>query len=460
MSQTNTRPQWSSRWTFILATTGSAIGLGNIWKFPYIMGEQGGAAFVVVYLASILFIAMPIMMAEIMLGRRGKANPITAMSRLVEESDASSIWKLIGWLGVAAGAIILSYYSVIAGWVIEYVRLTGLGGLTSLSSGEISTQFTDLLADPMTMLLWHTIFIVATVVIVARGVSGGLELATKLLMPVLIVLLLVLLGYSIAKADFAAGLNFMFAFEPSKITYEVVLSAVGHSFFTLSLGMGAVMVYGSYLSPNTSLLQVSLAVVAADTIIAILAGLVIFPIVFSFSLEPGVGPGLLFITLPTAFSQMIGGAFWGTLFFVLILFAAWTSAISLTEPVAAWVQEKFSTTKTVAACVVGFIIWLLGIATVFSFNDWAFSFNFLGVEKSDGLFDVFDILTSNIMLPLGGVLIALFAGWGMKRTISTQELQLPDSWYNLWYFLVRFVSPVAVIIVLLFLLFGPLFSGD
>lgn len=456
--QLKKREHWSSTLLFVFATAGSAVGLGNIWKFPYIMGENGGAAFVLVYLISILVIALPIMIAEIMLGRRGQANPVSAVGNLVAESKASGLWRIIGWMGLFTGLIILSYYSVVAGWILAFEWRALFGGLANIPVDEAGQKFDLLIAAPKEMLLWHSIFMGLCVLVVARGVKRGIELAAKLLMPALLFMLFGLMIYGMKYAAFDQAWQFMFDFDLNKITLPVVVTAVGHAFFTLSLGMGAVMVYGSYLNKSTSLLQVSIWVIIADTVIAIVAGLVIFPLVFQMNLEPAQGPGLIFVTLPQAFAQMSGGAVWGAIFFTLLLCAAWTSAISILEPIVAWATERFAWSRVKAAVLIGLLIWLLGIVTVFSFNDWAFSFEFLGAQKNSGWFDIFDLLTSSILLPLGGILIALFAGWVMKDSARREELAMSDGLYCIWRFLVRYVSPIAVSIVLFYQLLVPLFD--
>lgn len=444
--------QWSTRLAFILAATGSAVGLGNVWKFPYIAGENGGGAFVLVYLLCIAVIGIPIMMAEVMLGRRGRQSPINTMKTLAYEENAGPYWKWLGWAGVVAGFLILSYYSVIAGWALAYIFRAGSGLFTGLTADGVETIFTNLISEPERLLAWHTIFMTMTMAVVARGVYGGLEKAVRLLMPLLLVLLLVLVGYALNSGSFEQGVKFLFTPDFSAITPNAVLIAMGHAFFTLSLGMGAIMVYGSYLPNDASIARTSVAVSLMDTIVALLAGLAIFPIVFANSLEPGAGPGLIFQTLPLAFGHMDGGAFFGTLFFVLLVFAAWTSAISLIEPAVAWLVENRGHTRVYAAVVAGIATWAVGLLTVFSFNIWSDVHLLYGFEifRESTVFDLLDYLTANIMLPLGGLLIAVFAAWKMSRASSVDELAMGDRFfYPLWRILVRYVTPIAVAIVFL-----------
>ncbi len=443
--------QWSSRWAFVLAATGSAVGLGNIWKFPYIAGENGGGAFVLVYLVCICLIGVPIMMAEIMLGRRGRQNPVMTMETLAKEEGRSTHWRLLGLMGVLAGFFILSYYSVIAGWALSYIFQSASGAFVGSSAETVGKIFGDLVSTPETLLLWHTLFMVMTMLVVARGVRSGLEKAVTWLMPGLFLILVLLVGYAMAEGSFAEGVNFLFSADFSKLNWGSVLIAMGHAFFTLSLGMGAIMIYGSYLPEKVSIAKTSFMVAAADTTVALLAGLAIFPIVFVNDLAPGSGPGLVFQTLPIAFGQMPGGLIVGTLFFVMLVFAAWSSSISLIEPAVTWLVEKKTMTRGKACVVSGIATWLLGIVTVLSFNKWSFEFTFAGHKKTEGLFDMLDILTANIMLPLGGLLIAIFAGWQMAKTSSIDELGMEstDLSYRMWRFLVRYVTPVAVIIIML-----------
>ena len=450
--RTSIHGQWSSRLAFILAATGSAVGLGNIWKFPYISGENGGGAFVLVYLVCIGIIGIPIMMAEVMLGRRGRQSPINTMRTLAYEEKVSPGWRWLGWAGVLAGFLILSYYSVIAGWALAYVFRAGSGLFTGLTADGVQSIFSNLVDEPERLLAWHTIFMVMTMFVVGRGVRSGLEKAVRLLMPALFVLLLVLVGYAWNTDAFQQGLEFLFKPDFGAITANGVLIAMGHAFFTLSLGMGAIMVYGSYLPDNASIAKTSITVSLMDTAVALLAGMAIFPIVFANGLEPGAGPGLIFQTLPIAFGHMDGGAFFGMLFFVLLVFAAWTSGISLIEPAVAWLVENHGMSRIYAAGVAGLATWAFGLLTVFSFNIWAdFKPLFMiPVFEDYTVFDLLDYLTANIMLPLGGLLIAVFAAGKMRRESSVEELAMGDGFlYKLWRMLVRYITPVAVVIVFL-----------
>jgi NSS family neurotransmitter:Na+ symporter len=436
---------WSSRLAFILAVSGSAVGLGNIWRFPYVAGVNGGGAFVLVYLVCVFGIGLPIMMAEILIGRRGRRNPAATMQLLGEEESGNGSWRWVGLLGVVAGIIILSYYSVIAGWAVGYIVESASGAFLGATVEEVQGIFGSLIGNPLIAGGWHTLFMLISVFVVARGVERGLEQAVRVLMPALIGLLLLLLGYSMLQGAFQQGVTFLFEPRFDELTAGSILEAMGQAFFTLSVGMGAIMAYGAYLPQEASITRTSVAVVLADTGVALLAALVIFPIVFANDMDPASGPGLVFQSLPVAFGQMPGGVIVATIFFVLLTFAAWTSAISLMEPAVAWCMETMQVSRVGAAFAVGGIIWLLGWLSVFSFGPMA------DVQFLRGtIFDNFDYLTNNIMLPVGGLAIVGFAGWVMARNSTADEIDpAAGPGYRLWRFSARFVAPVAVVVVLL-----------
>ena len=451
--------QWSSRLVFILAATGSAVGLGNIWKFPYITGEHGGGAFVAVYLVCIAVVGIPIMMAEIMLGRRGRQSPINTMATLSREDGRHPAWSLIGWGGVLAGFFILSYYSVIAGWAMAYVVRAAGGAFNGADATVVGDMFSGLVGDPERVLAWHTLFMLMSMFVVAKGVRAGLEKAVTYLMPALFLLLIVLVGYAMSTGFFAQGVAFLFTPDFSKLIYScevvagtnqcelsgnAILVALGHAFFTLSLGMGAIMVYGSYMPKKSSIAGSAILIAVLDTLVALIAGMAIFPIVFANGLEPSAGPGLIFQTLPIAFGAIPGGQLFGTLFFILLVFAAWTSAISLIEPAVAWLVENRNMTRVRAASWVGLTTWVLGLGSIFSFNLWSGSeYKLFGMT----FFDLLDYLAANIMLPLGGLLIAIYSGWMMKQAASREEFAMKPDAYKLWWHVIRYVSPVVVVVV-------------
>ena len=446
-SSSSKNGMWSSRWLFVLAAAGSAVGLGNIWKFPYITGENGGGAFVLIYLVCVALVGIPIMVSEVMLGREGRSSPIHTMRKLASAAGRSSKWAFIGWMGVIAGFLILSYYAVIAGWALNYIWLTAAGTFDGATAEVASGTFNEFLSNPWQMIGWQTLFMVLTVWIVGKGVTKGLETAIKWFMPLLLILLVVLLVYSINSGGFAQGWAFMFDLKFDQVKPETWLIAMGQAFFTLSLGMGTMMAYGAYVPEDASIGSTVFTIAILDTAVAVAAGLAIFPIVFANGLEAGQGPGLMFVTIPLAFGQLPLGAIFGTVFFVLVSFAAITSAISLTEPALAYLVQEYNAKRKRVAISLGVMCWIVGLGTVFSFNLWS-DFHIVG-----GLdfFGFVDYLSQNIMLPLGGLLIALFAVWALPKAIRQKQLGIGDgamAW--LWYIVGGIIAPLGVLVVFVY----------
>ena len=445
INRTSSHGEWSSRTAFILAATGSAVGLGNIWKFPYITGENGGGAFVLIYILCVMFIGIPIMLAEVYLGKRGRLNPIASIKYISEKENRSKNWRVIGLIGILAGILILSYYSVIAGWTMAYATRAAFGVINNIDAVGATLMFNDFVSDPERLLAWHTIFSIMTAIVVSKGVKSGLESAVIRLMPALLVLLLALVIFSAIEGDFVGGVEFMLYPDFSQVTWKTILIAMGQAFFSLSLGMGALMVYGSYLSSDISIPQTCVIVASLDTLVALLAGLAIFPIVISSGLEMTQGPGLIFQTLTVAFGAMPGGQLFGTLFFILLIFAAWTSSISLIEPMIIWMIEKYNLTRIQAATISSGLAWLLGIGTIISFN--------IGSEIkifNMNIFETLDYLTSNILLPLGGIMITIYVSWLISKESINKELNIKSNILRyIWYFSARFIAPIAVIMVML-----------
>ena len=443
----NTPPRalWATRLGFILAAAGSAVGLGNIWKFPYITGQNGGGAFVLVYLACILVVGLPIMMAELMIGRHTRRNAVGAFEHL---AGRRSFWVSAGWVSTLAAFLILSYYSVVAGWTLDYV-LRALGGSFSGRPAEaIEGMFAGLITSGERQLLWHFIFIVLCLGIVIGGVQRGIERWSRILMPILFVLLILLLANGLLSEKAMEGIVFMFRPDFHRLTPGAILEAMGHAFFTLSLGMAAMITYGSYLRRTEDLFSVSLRVVALDTLIALMAGLAIFPIVFAAGMEPGAGPGLIFKTIPVVFSQIPGGAFFAVVFFLLLSFAALTSAISLLEAQVAYLIDERGWNRRRATATLALLAFIVGIPTALSYNAMS-EWTFIG-ELS--FFDSVDLVASNYLLPIAGLLTAVYVGWFWKASAEKEELMAGGAgWvYPLWHFLIRYVSPLAVAIVLFF----------
>ena len=437
MEQLKSHGKWSGKWTFILAATGSAVGLGNIWGFPYMAGTNGGGAFVLIYLACILIIGLPIMMAEIVIGRRASSSPVNSMKSAALDSNRSSNWQLIGWAGLVAGILILSFYSVLAGICINYIFISALPDL-QLSSEE---QFSITTSSASNLLIWHTVFILVTAGVIASGIKNGIGRFVRVLMPLLGFILILMVLNAVINGDFLRGLQFLFSPDFSQVSPQTFLSAMGQAFFSLSLGMGAIMTYGAYMSDDQKILSTSITVGGLDTLVALMAGLAIFPIIFASGLEVNSGGvGLVFITLSQTFETMFLGQVFGPLFFILLVIASLSSSISLLEPSVAYFSEKNIISRKSAAFIFGFLAWFLGIGSVLSFNILS-DFQLLGDRT---ILDSIVFIGNNLLLPLGGLFVAIFVGWFMKKELIQEQLQLSDGFLNTWYFFIRFVAPIAV----------------
>ncbi|WP_408955999.1 sodium-dependent transporter [Natroniella sp. ANB-PHB2] len=429
------RENWTSKLGFILAAAGSAVGLGNIWRFPYVTGENGGAAFLLIYLIAIILIGYPVMVAEMSLGRKTEKNPVGAFKNLAPDTP----WWLVGALGVFTGFVILSYYSVIAGWSMAYI-VQAANGFTSemdfagLFGGHISS-----VGEP---LLWHATFMGITIGIISAGVVKGIQKAVKILMPILFILLVALVFRSVSLEGAGEGLAFYLAPDFSQLTWYSLNEAIAQAFFTLSLGMGAMITYGSYLSKDDNISDSAGYVLGLDTLIAVLSGFAIFPAVFALGLSPDAGPGLTFITLPAVFAEMPLGTLFGFLFFVLLTIAAITSAISLLEVVVAYMVDEHEWERKKAAQVVGIVIFLVGIPPLLGYSALS-DFQFLGMD----ILDTYDWFANAIFLPLGGLLTAIFAGyvWGARNTADeANKAEGVLSVGNLFGVLIKYVVPVAI----------------
>ncbi len=441
-SGSSNRGSFSSAFGVIAAAAGSAVGLGNIWKFPYITGKYGGAAFMFVYLGFILAIGLPVMIAELVIGRKAKRNAFGAFRKLAPKTP----WFVTGFLGVGAAYLILSFYGVVAGWAMDYVAESFTGTFANMNPDQISDHFNHFSSESVRPILWQLGFMLLTAIIVLMGVQKGIERFSKVLMPLLVVLLVVLVVRSLTLPGAMKGVEFFLYPDFSKLTWEGVLNALGHAFFSLSLGMGTLITYGSYIDKKNNLAKTAFQVTLADTVIAILAGLAILPAVFAFNLEPGAGPGLVFKTLPNVFLQMPGGTIFAVMFFVLLTIAALTSSISILEVVVAFLSEELKIGRVVATIMAGVSIAFVG----------AFCSLSLGVYNDDvflglNFFDTLDFFASNIFLPFGGALIALFIAWKygyakMKKELTNQgEFKI---WYlDLVFFSLRYVAPVAIMFV-------------
>jgi len=448
--------QWSSRMAFILAAVGSAVGLGNIWRFPYMAGENGGAAFVLLYIGFVFLIGLPVLIAELAIGRRGGKSPIGSFAAATKESVINPRWKWIGFLGTFGGGLgLLSFYSVIAGWVMAYIIQAAVGTFQGIDTAGAGAMMGEYAGNPGTMAMWHFLFIALTVFIVGKGIKGGLEKAVTYLMPLLFFILIGLVFYSMFAGNFAKAVAFLFTPDFSKINGGVVLDALGQAFFSLSVTVGTMLAYGAYLPKNINIPKSAALIATADTGVALVAGLAIFPLVFAYGLAPDSGPSLIFVTLPIAFGQMPGGSFVGSLFFILLTIAAVTSSISLLEPTVSYFEEKFGITRWRAAIFGGGIAFLVGLLTVFSNNEWAdmMPFAFIGFEEVGGKIanwgNVIDFMVSNIIMPVGGLLTAIMVGWFLKREYFLEELDMEEGGlFEVWHVLIKYVCPLALVYVI------------
>lgn len=445
-TESTPRATWGSRFGFIMVTAGAAVGLGNIWKFPYMAGNNGGGAFVIAYLVFVAAIGVPAMVAELLLGRRGRHNPVNTMAILAKEAKQPRAWQQVGWLGCITLLMVLSFYSVVAGWSIAYI-LYALKGLFVNASPETIVQiWQNLLDSPLELTLWHTIFMILTMAVVAFGVNKGIENSSRILMPALFLILIFLVIYAAMTGDFKHGFQFLFAFKPNDLTNKAIIDALGQAFFSLATGAGAILIYGSYLKKDVNIVETVSIIAFLNVLVALFSGLAIFPIVFAHNLTPEVGPGLMFHVLPIAFSHMPGSMVVSLLFFVLLLFAAWTSSISMGEPIVALMEERWRIPRMRGSFYVGALAWSFGLLSVLSFNLWSH----VKVFDRWGLFEVLTDLPTNIFLPIGALAFCIFTGWVMKKKDVREEFH-PDSpfIYALFRFCIRYVAPIGILVVLL-----------
>lgn len=439
---------WKGKLTFIMAAAGSAVGLGNLWKFPYIAGENGGGAFVLVYLACILCFGIPLLMAEIGIGRSTRKNAHGAFALLAEKTGANKHWKKVGGLAICTSYLILSFYIVVAGWCLYYFYITAAGHFNDpsqvLDKSFTGGTFEALLASPTVLIIFSVAFLGVTYAIVTSGVVKGIEKAINWLMPSMMLMLAVLIGYSAAIGNFDAAVEFLFTPDFSKLTLDSIIIALGHSFFTLSLASAAMITYGAYMPANASIPKTAFAVAGIDTLVALTAGLAIFPLVFQYGLEPGAGPGLMFISLPLIFNDMPYGQLFGSAFFFMMFIAALTSAISLMEPTVAWLEQRFTWSRNKATALTTFSLWVVSLGTVFSLNVWNSPIFF-----GKNLFDMLDYLTANVFMTIGALATAIFCGYCLKTEqlesmFGKGSLAIPVFRVTIRYLVPLFVAALAL----------------
>ncbi len=448
---TTGQPQWSSRIVFILATIGFSVGLGNIWRFPYLAGENGGGAFVLIYILCVVVIGAPIVIAELAMGRRGRGSPIATFGRLAKAAGKTDKWSIAGGFTMLTAFLIISFYCVIGGWTLHYIFLALTGALQSIDAAGADAAVNDLLASPWLLMMWQGIFVAINVVVLAQGVKGGLEKAVTVLMPLLFVLLTALAVYGLIVGDGAGTLKFLFAPDFSVVTAQTVLEAVGQAFFSVGVGMAAMMTYGAYLEKSVHIPRTAYVVALSDTAVALIAGLAVFPFVFAYGVEPGQGPGLVFVTLPTAFAGL-GGSVAAIAFFGLLAVAALTSSIALFEVFVSW-WHKGEGSRARSAVGVGAVAWVVGLGTVFSFNlaSGVRPFAFIPGYGEATFFDGIDQFTGTIGLPLGGLLAAVFTGWVLGKADIAEELgiSVDGLLFKGWRFLMRWALPLVILVMIL-----------
>lgn len=425
---------WSSRFGFLMAAIGSSVGLGNFWRFPYTAGENGGAAFILVYVVCILLIGFPLLMSELSVGRHAKLSAVGSVRKIAIENGSSGAWSIVGWVGLMGGMLVLCFYSVVAGWVTAYIGKMLSGEFVGQSTEQIASAFGEFVADPYTVIAWHSGFMLLTIAIVARGVTGGIEKVASILMPIFFIMLVGMVGYAMYAGDPGAAVTYLFSVDVNEIRPSMVLAAVGQAFFSIGLGSAIMITYGSYLSRKDNIASSAGIISFADTAVAIIAGLAIFPFVFAFTaLEPNAGPALFFQALPAAFAAMPAGHIVGGAFFFLALIAAITSSISLLQAVVAWAEEHTNLGRTMTTVVFGALIWLVGVGAAFSSQ----------------YFDFLDFVSGSIALPLAGLLMAVFIGWIVNKQLMVDELSHASRpMFAFWRFSMRYIAPIALTLVL------------
>ena len=457
--QTNNRkrPAWGSFTAFLMAAIGSSIGLGNIWKFPYELGIHGGGTFLLVYIPCVLLVAFPLVLAELMIGRMGRGSPVQAIKNITEKQSLSGLWTVIGWFGVLISFLVFSYYSVVGSWILFYIMQSLFGAFVDVPSEIVQNSYGALLQNTEQLLLWHAVFVLLVVVVLTRDVRRGIERAVFFLMPAFIGFLIWLCFYASEVGDFEKAYDFIFTYDLSLINSELIVSALAQALFSLSIGIGILIVFGSYLNVKRPLFFGAGVIMVFDTSIALAMGLLIFSIVFAFGLQADSGPGLIFETLPVAFSQITSGsALLSASFFILMLATALTSGFALLEPCISWMTGRFSVSRRYAAWLVGLLAWLFGLVSVFSFSDLSFNFYYFDKEYFHGVFDVLNILTTHVLMPLTALLVAIFTGWSLSKGDTQEALDVRWSIaYKLWRISIKFITPGALIAILFIVLFFP-----
>jgi len=442
-------PRWSTTRLMVLAAAGAAIGFNNFWQFPLLFGYHGGSAFLLVYLGCLALVGVPLVMAELMLGRLGRAAPPGALANLAGQARSDPHWAVVGGMGVLVAFLVFSYLSVIAGWTLAYTLRALVGAFAGLTADGIASQFAQLVKDPEKQLFWFTLFLAATLLVSARGLRGGLQAAVRLAVPLIFILFGVLLVYAATTEGIGRALAQLGTPDFTRIGASGLLAALAHALFTLGVGTGVMMMFGAYAGPHVPLARVTWQVAALDTLTGVAAAVIVLAVLFSGGVEPVAGTALVFQALPLAFDHLPLGGVAGTVFFLLLVLVAWVSALAFVEPVLVWLSERFRLSRARAALACGAAAWAVGVVVILSFNAWSFSFKFFGSVKKFGMFDILQILTAHLLLPLGALLLALFAGWLVRPALSREALAFrsPCS-YDTWLWTVRLVAPLLLLVVI------------
>lgn len=450
------RMSWRSYTAFLLAAAGSSVGLGNVWRFPSELGVHGGT-YLYVYIACVLLVAFPLMIAELMIGRIGQADPVKSLSNIAHEERRAQLWQSIGWLGIITSLLIFSFYSVVAGWILFYIMQSLSGGFVNMPAEIVQHSFGALTQNTSQQILWHSVFVLLVVMVLTQEFRNGLERAVRFLMPLFVAFLVWLLAYVIQFGDYEQAIAFMFHFDAQLISPELFVSALSQALFSLSVGIGILIMYGSYLSQARPLFFGGGVIMVFDIGTALLMSVIIFSITFAFGLSPDSGSGLIFETLPVAFAHISNyGVWWSSAFFIFLFIAALTSGFALLEPSIAMLSKRTPFNRRGAAWLIGSIVWALGCASIYSLNSEQFTFYYYDQERVDGLFDVLNIIGIHVLLPLTGLLVCIFAGWRMSKSTAKESMSIkPKFAYYIWLFCIRFVAPAIIAIALFLVILYP-----
>lgn len=452
MSQTTSQELWSSRRGFLLAAIGFSVGLGNIWRFPYVVGENGGSAFVIIYLLFAFAIGLPLLVSELAIGRLGRSDPAGSYRVVARSAGRSTAWGAVGTLAIVCVFAVLSFYTVLSGWTFDYFVRSVSGQFNGIDAESSTSMFTGLMANPWRLLFWHTVVNLLIILIIRRGVQKGVEQAANVLMPILFGAMILMVIYSAVVGDARGAVDFLLQPDFSKVTPKTIMIAIGQAFFSVGVAMATMITFGSYLPERVSIPKSAVIIILADTGVALLAGFVIFPLVFEFGLAPSEGAGLIFQTLPLAFGQMAGGQLFGAMFFLLLIVAALSSCLGGAEAAVSWVDERWRIPREKGILYFVGTIWLIGIATILSLGEWSdfYPLGFVPALAEETIFDLFEWFAANILLLTGAALTSIFFGWLVPKKTKLKGLGIQDGvFYAYSNFMMRYVIPPILIVALI-----------